>query len=156
PPVRHMLPISPCCLPQTRRSRPCSGRLGVLANRLIWLALWALPQAVSGAARILSLSSGTRRRHADGSPLCRRADRGVLDFAADEGLELGEVGREAPGQPAGGLVIGLLVGPGAARVEHFVRYLGAGLGYEHPEIGVLAHRGRGETAVEGRPQQRSR
>src|ERR1700736_4862427 len=105
-----MLPICPCCLPQTRRSPPCSGRLRVLVNRLIWLALRALRQAVSGADRIFSLVSGMR--------LGRRTDRGFLDFAADEGLELGEVRREAPGQRARGLVIGLLVGPGAARVEH--------------------------------------
>src|SRR5258708_21809253 len=92
-----MLSISPCCLPQTRRSPPCSVRPAVLANHLIWRALRALRRPIFGASRIFSLISGT---------LGRGADRDFFDFAADEGLELGEIGGETPSQLARALVIG--------------------------------------------------
>src|SRR5580693_7955322 len=91
-----------------------------------------------------SLVSPGRR----GSRLGRGADRDFLDLAADEGLVFAEIGLEALGQAARGLVIGLLVGPGAARVEHLVRHLGAAFRHEKAEIRLLADRRRGETAVE--------
>src|SRR6266568_2301485 len=83
-----------------------------------------------------------------GQALSRGADRDFLDFAADERLVLREIRREAPGQLACGLVIGLLVGPGTARVETLVRNLGAAFRHEDPEIGVLADRCGGEATVE--------
>src|SRR6266436_4517553 len=98
-----MLSISPCCLPQPRRSPPCSARPAALANHLIWLALRALRRPFFGAARMLSLISGTRCRGVN--RLGRGADRDFLDFAADERLEFGEIGGETPGQLARGLVI---------------------------------------------------
>src|SRR5579862_3163499 len=80
--------------------------------------------------------------------LCGGADRGALYLAADERLELGEIVREAAAQVARDLVIGALVGPGAARVEDGGRQVGAALGDEEPEIRVLAHCRPGEAAVE--------
>src|ERR1700687_523425 len=53
--------------------------------------------------------------------LCRGPDRGALDFVADERLELGEIVLEPAAQAARDLVIGFLVLPGAAPVEHIVR-----------------------------------
>ncbi len=85
----------------------------------------------------------------------RRADRGALHFAADKRLELGEIVLEPAAQAARHLVIGPLVGPGAARVEHIGRDLGTALGHQEPEIGVLAHRRPGEAAVERGAQQRA-
>src|SRR5215472_7956478 len=81
------------------------------------------------------------------------ADCGFFDLAADEWLVFAEIGLEAAGQPACGLVIGLLIRPGAARVEDLIRHLGAALRHEQAEIGVLPHRRRGEAAVEGGAQQ---
>src|SRR5271169_2916142 len=123
----------------------------------------ALP-LMQQAARLTSYRGSTGRfgwlrslmTSRSGRPLCRGVDRGLLDLTAYEGLEFGEVRRETPGQLARGLVIGLLVGPGAARVEHLARDLGAALGHHKPEIGVLAHRCGGEPAVECRAQQRAR
>src|SRR5271155_1261877 len=86
-------------------------------------------------------------------PLSRGADCDFLDFAADEGLVFAEIGLEALGQTARGLVIGLLVGPGAARVEHLVRHLGAAFRHEEAEIRLLADGRRGEAAVERGAQQ---
>jgi hypothetical protein len=57
-----------------------------------------------------------------------------------------EIRCEAPGQLARGLVIRLLVGPGAARVEDLARNLWTAFRHEDPEIGVLAHRRRGRRA----------
>src|SRR6266849_5546374 len=68
-------------------------------DHLLWRALRLLMSAIFGANRILSLISG--RRQPVSAPrrgrCCRRrsllsrgADRDFFDFAADEGLELGE------------------------------------------------------------------
>src|ERR1700757_5276438 len=48
--------------------------------------------------------------------LGRRADRHFLDLVSDKWFVFAEIRLEAAGELAGGLVIGLLVGPGAARV----------------------------------------
>src|SRR3984893_5457635 len=56
-----------------------------------------------------------------GQTLSRGADCDFLDFAADERLVLCEIRCEAPGQLTRGLVIGLLVGPGAAWIEDLAR-----------------------------------
>src|SRR6516225_580918 len=74
---------------------------------------------------------------AAGKMLGGGADCGVFDLAADERLVFAEIGREAAGQPARGLVIGLFIRPSAARVEYLVRDLGAALRHEQAEIGVL-------------------
>src|SRR5207247_8629641 len=79
--------------------------------------------------------------------LRRGLDRGALHLVADERLELGEIVGEAAAQIARDLVIGALVGPGAARVEHGGRQVRAALGYEEPEIGALAPLGPGDAAV---------
>src|SRR5438876_989864 len=50
---------------------------------------------------------------AAGKRLGGGADRDFFDLAADEGLVLAEIGFETVGEAAGGLVIGLLVGPGS-------------------------------------------
>src|SRR2546421_5610559 len=72
--------------------------------------------------------------------LSRGADCDFLDFAADERLVCAEIGFEALRQAPCGLVIGLLVGPSAARVEHLVRHLGAAFRHEEAEIRLLADR----------------
>src|SRR5919206_4137680 len=83
------------------------------------------------------------------------ADRGALYFAADKRLEGGEIVLEAAAQVARDLVIGALVGPGAARVEHIGRQIGAALRNQEPEIRVLPHRRAGETAIERSAEQRA-
>src|SRR5436190_22809437 len=84
--------------------------------------------------------------------LSRSADRGLLDVVADIGLERDEIVLEPFGQVARRLVISLLVAPGAARVEDVGRNVGAAFRHQEPEIRVLAHRRRGEPAVERGPQ----
>jgi hypothetical protein len=49
---------------------------------------------------------------------------------------LAKVRREASGQLARCLVVGLLVGPGTTRVEHLARDVGAALGHKETEIGI--------------------
>src|SRR5215467_1988206 len=78
----------------------------------------------------------------------RGADRDFLHLAADEGLVFAKVGFETVGQPAGGLVIGLLVGPGATRVEYLGGHLGAALRHEQTEIRLLADRRGCEAPIE--------
>ena len=56
-----------------------------------------------------------RRPAFEGQKLSRRVDRGLFHFGTDILLELLEVGLEALGQVARGVVVGLLVRPGVAR-----------------------------------------
>src|SRR5712691_2402121 len=83
-----------------------------------------------------------------GLSLSRRPDRGALDFAADERLEFLEIVLEPAAQAARHLVVAVLVGPGAARIEHAGRQVGAALRHQEAEIRVLPHRHAGEAAVE--------
>src|ERR1700730_12441178 len=102
--------------------------------------------------------SGHRRpvtRH-PGQTLSRGADCDFLDSAADERLVLCEIRCEAPGQLTRGLVIGLLVGPGAAWIEDLARNIRTAFRHEVTEIGVLPHRRRGEATVERGAQQSAR
>src|SRR5262249_35781751 len=70
----------------------------------------------------------------------RGVDRCRLDLVADVALELREIVLEALGHLARRLVIGGLVGPGLARVEHVARDALAALRNEEAEIVLASHR----------------
>src|SRR5437763_9862585 len=76
--------------------------------------------------------------------LSRGADRGIFHLAADERLVFLEVVLEATAQAARHLVVAVLVGPGAARIEHAPRQVGAVFRHQEAEIRVLSHRHAGQ------------
>ena len=117
--------------------------------------LVANPEALYGFPKA-RLSRRKQKREPIGLPLFSEktcggsgggVDAGGLHVVADIGLELLEVALEALGELARRLVIGLLVGPGVARVEHVGRHIGAGLGHVEAEIRLLLT-GPAQRAVE--------
>src|ERR1700726_458034 len=82
-------------------------------------------------------------------------DAGGLHLVADIALEFLKIVLEALGQVARGLVIGGLVGPGVAGIEHVGGNVAASLGHIEAEIRFLLHGRLLQRAGQGGPSQRA-
>src|SRR5438093_2835660 len=98
PAIQHACQRPPCAAAAGRKSPPTWGLNRRNSSQAAYVQL---PRRVQTRRRLADyIPAGAQRRAVlpGWSELSRGTDRDFFDFAADEGFELREVGRETPGQ----------------------------------------------------------